>query len=131
MSGKELLSHTNWITYNIIIPQYEYHGNLYHFKHTCVISGPMSFNQVFQFHDYGGRDKLNQPSPWINTYTILLLSIELLSCVQVSRYVGSFISATILLFRLEFPLLITSYNTGRACHISINSTSRSSLSHYC
>ena len=38
-----------------------------------------------------------------------------------------YISATILLFLLEYSLLITSYNTELACHISINSTSRSSL----
>ena len=31
-----------------------------------------------------------------------------------------YISATILLFLLEYSLLITSYNTGLACHLSIN-----------
>ena len=48
MSGKELLSHTNWITHKIIIPQYEYHGNLYHFKHTCVLPAKhLAFIQRF------------------------------------------------------------------------------------
>ena len=40
-----------------------------------------------------------------------------------------YISATILLFLLAYSLLITSYNMELACHISINSTSRSSLNH--
>ena len=45
-------------------------------------------------------------------------------------YTGStaiYISATFLLFLLEYSLLITLYNTELACHISNNSTSRSSL----
>ena len=44
------------------------------------------------------------------------------------RSTAIYISATILLFLLEYSLLITSYNTELACHISINS--RSSLNHF-
>ena len=47
--------------------------------------------------------------------------------VGLHRSTAIYISATILLFLLEYSLLITSYNTELACHISINS--RSSLNH--
>ena len=40
-----------------------------------------------------------------------------------------YISATIILFLLDYSLLIASYNAELACHISVNSTSRSSLNY--